>query len=168
MSLTPTWITADTMSSIREKTAKDPVLQKVVLSPWPSGIKKVPDEIRAYWSLRDEISVYDDVLYKSYKVIVPASLRPGQLQKIQRAHQGTKSSIWQTRESISWPGMQAAVRETWLSCGVCAQYLSERPREPMKSHYIPSRHSPKWAQINSIWMAPITLLWWTLTVTTWN
>ena len=112
MSLTPTWITADTMSPMREKTAKDPVLQKVVLSPWPSGIKKVPDEIRAYWSLRDEISVYDDVLYKSYKVIVPASLRPGQLQKIQRAHQGTKSSIRQTRESISWPGMQAAVRET--------------------------------------------------------
>ena len=83
--------------------------------------------------------MYDDVLYKSYQAIVPASLRPGLLRKIHRAHQGTDSSVRRARVSIYWPGMQAAIRETCLSCGVCAQYLSKRPREPMKSHDIPSR-----------------------------
>ena len=56
--LTPNWITADTMSRIREETAKDPVLTvlhkvHVVLSGWPSERKEVPEEIRAYWSFRD-------------------------------------------------------------------------------------------------------------------
>ena len=34
---------------------------------------------------------------------------------------------------------QAAIRQTCFSCGVCSQYLSERPQEPMQSHIIPSR-----------------------------
>ena len=54
--LTPNRITADTMSCIKEETAKDPVLtvlHKVVLSSWPSERKEVPEEIRAYWSFRD-------------------------------------------------------------------------------------------------------------------
>ena len=37
-------------------------------------------------------------------------------------------------KSVDWPGMQAAIRHTCSSCGVCAQYLRERPWEPMGSH----------------------------------
>ncbi|KAL9976247.1 hypothetical protein ACROYT_G013519 [Oculina patagonica] len=42
--------------------------------------------------------------------------------------------------------MQAAIREKCLSCGLCAQYLSERPREPMQSHEIPTR---PWSKISA-------------------
>ena len=41
---------------------------------WPSQKSEVTNEIRAYWDFRDEISVYDGVLFKSHQVIVPASL----------------------------------------------------------------------------------------------
>lgn len=50
-----------------------------------------------------------------------------------QTHQGADSSIRGAHETLNWPGMQAAILETWLSCGVCAQYLSEQLREPMKS-----------------------------------
>ena len=45
--------------------------------------------------------------------------------------------------------MQAAIRairDTCLSCSICAQYLRERPRQPMKSHDIPSR---PWSKLNA-------------------
>ena len=42
--------------------------------------------------------------------------------------------------------MQAAIREKCLSCGLCSQYLSERLREPMKSHEIPTR---PWSKISA-------------------
>ena len=35
--------------------------------------------------------------------------------------------------------MQEAIRQTCSPYGVCSQYLSERPQEPMQSHTIPSR-----------------------------
>ena len=83
------------------------------------------------------ITVYEGILYKSHQVIIPTSLRPEMLWKIHKAHQGADSSIWRAHESVYWPGMQAAIRQTCSSCRVCAQYLSKRRREPMGSHDIP-------------------------------
>ena len=57
------------------------------------------------------------------------------LQKIHKAHQGVDSSRNASR-----------IREKCLSCGLCAQYLSERQREPMQSHEIPTR---PWSKISA-------------------
>ena len=86
---------------------------------------------------RRDHSVSDGILYKSHQVIVPTSLRPEMLRKIHKAHRRTDSSIRWARESVYWPGKQVVIRQTCSSCGVFAQYLSERPREPMGSHDIP-------------------------------
>ena len=119
---------------------------EVFRSGKPSERKEAPEVLRLYWDFRDEISVYDGVLYRSHQVIVPTTLRDEMLQKIHKAHQGADSSIRRARESLFWPGVQAATREKCLSCGLCAQYLSERPREPMKSHEIPTR---PWSKISA-------------------
>ena len=42
--------------------------------------------------------------------------------------------------------MQAAIRESCLSCGICSQFLSERPQGPMKSHEIPNR---PWSKVRA-------------------
>ena len=121
MDLTPNRVTADTLKRIRQETAKDPVLaalQTVVTNGWPSKRKEASEELRVYWNFRDELSVDDDVLYKSHQAIVPASLQPEMPRKIHKAHQRADSSIRRARESLFWPGMQAAFRETCLSCGI--------------------------------------------------
>ena len=87
-------VTVETMNQITEETSKDPVvavLHKVVLSGWPSERKEVPEQIKIYWDSRDEITVYDGILYTSHQVIVPASLRPEMLRKIYKALQGADS-----------------------------------------------------------------------------
>ena len=165
MDLTPNRVTADTLKRIRQETPKEPVLaalQTVVTNGWPSERKETPEELRVYWNFRDELSVYDDVLYKSHPVIVPASLRPEMLRKIHKAHQGADSSIRRARESPFWPGMQTAIRETCLSCGICSQFLSERP------HEIPNR---PWSKVSAdifSWSEVTILLWSTTTTTSLN
>ena len=71
---------------------------------------------------------------------------PSQKGEVHKAHQGADSSIQRARESVYRPGMQAAIRHTRFSCGVCSQYLSERPQEPMQSHTIPSR---SWERVSA-------------------
>lgn len=61
--------------------------------------------------MRDEISVYDGVVYRSHQVIVPSSLREEMLHKIHKAHQGADGSIRRSRESLFWPGMQVGIKE---------------------------------------------------------
>ena len=75
----------------------------------------MPEQIRVYWDSRNEITVYDGILYKSHQIIVPTSLRPEMLRKIPRAHQGGDNSIRRAHESVYWPGMQAAIRQTCSS-----------------------------------------------------
>ena len=149
MDIEPNRITSETMQQIKQETTKDSVLVSlcdVVASGWPAERKETPEHLRQYWSFRDEISVYDGVAYRSHQVIVPSSLREEMLQKIHKAHQGVDSSIRRARESLFWPGMQAAIKEKCLSCGLCARYVSERPQEPMKSHTIPDR---PWSKISA-------------------
>ena len=149
MDIEPNRITSETMQQIKQETAKDSVLASlcdVVASGWPAERKETPEHLRQYWSFRDEISVYDGVAYRSHQVIVPSSLREEMLQKIHKAHQGVDSSIRRARESLFWPGMQAAIKEKCLSCGLCARYVCERPQEPMQSHTIPIR---PWSKISA-------------------
>ncbi|PFX17850.1 Transposon Ty3-G Gag-Pol polyprotein [Stylophora pistillata] len=60
MDLSPNLVKPGTINQIREETGKDP-LNKVVLSSWPCQKNEVPEEIRAYWDLRDEISDVQDI-----------------------------------------------------------------------------------------------------------
>ena len=148
MDLKPNQVTADALQRIRSETSKDPALAalyETVMNGWPDERKRVPEQLRLYWGYRDEISAYDGVLFNSQQVIVPTSLRPEMLKKIHKAHQGPYSSMRRARESLFWPGMLAAIRESCLACGTCAQYLAERPVEPTLSHDVPSR---PWSKIS--------------------
>lgn len=140
MDFKPPMISSGTFQRLQLETLKDPTLKalhKLVTKGWPSDKSTVPSEIRPFWSYRDEIATYDGVLVKAHQVIIPSILRPEMLEKIHKAHQGPESSIRRAREAMFWPGMQAAIRQTCLVCGTCAQYLTQRPAEPMQSHDIP-------------------------------
>ena len=108
-------VTVETMNRIRKETSKHlllAVLHKGVLSGWPLERKEVPEQIRVYEGSRDEITVCNGILYKSHQVIVPTSLRPEMLRKIHKARQDGDNSIRRARESVYWPSMQAAIRQT--------------------------------------------------------
>ena len=93
----PHRVTSETMQRIKQETAKDPVLASLcnVLTR-----REAPEQLRQYWSFRDEISLYDGVANRSHQVIVPSSLREEMLQKIHKVHQRAGSSIRRACESL--------------------------------------------------------------------
>ena len=69
MDLKPNQVTADTLQRIGSETSKDPALMalhQMVMNGWPEERKEVPEQLRLYWGYRDEISVYDAVLFKTH------------------------------------------------------------------------------------------------------
>ena len=78
MDLKPSNVTADTLERIRTQTSKDPalsILNSVTVTGWPDERKSVPEEIRGFWSYREEITADNGVLFKLDQIIVPSSLR---------------------------------------------------------------------------------------------
>ena len=89
MDLKPRNVTADTLERIQTETSKDPVLSilnSVTMTGWPDERKSVPEEIKGFWSYREEITAVNGVLFKLDQVIVPSSLRAEMLRKIHKAY----------------------------------------------------------------------------------
>ena len=64
-----------------------------VLKGWPSGKEQVDELAREYWSLKEELSEEDGLLFKSDRIVVPRSLRAEVLDEIHGAHMVESKSL---------------------------------------------------------------------------
>ena len=101
-----------TLEEIKAETEADPTLSVLcmfVAHGWPSDKSHVPTALRHYYPLRDELAVYNGVLYKSHKVLIPRKLQFTMVKKLHHGHLGAERMIRRAREVMYWPGMQAAI-----------------------------------------------------------
>ena len=61
-------------AEIAGATAKDAVLW-VISMGWKPIKRNVPVEILPYWNIKDELSFNDGIVYRSDRIVVPATLR---------------------------------------------------------------------------------------------
>lgn len=90
-------------------------------------------------NFRDELSVHNDILFKSSKVIIPRILRPEVMSKIHSSHLGIEACLRKARDSVFWPNVTGDVRDHVSQCSICAELQSQNPKEPMQGHHIPDR-----------------------------
>lgn len=60
------------------ETSNDPILnmvKEIVSNGWPESVKKLPENLRPYWSFREDIAIEAGVLFKGKQVIIPESMR---------------------------------------------------------------------------------------------
>ena len=119
-----------TLEEMKAETEADlslSVLCMFVAHGWPSDKSQVPTALRHYYPLRDDLVLYNGVLCKSHKVLIPVKLQFTMLKKLHHGHQGGETMIRRAREVMYWPA----------KCLLCASYGSALPKEPMLSHEIP-------------------------------
>ena len=71
-------VTGTNLEEIRRLTADDHVLSELgekIQNGWSSKRDEVNDELKQYWSYRDELSIINGVIFKSDRVVVPKKLR---------------------------------------------------------------------------------------------
>ena len=87
-------------AEIAEATAKDAVLQSVIdqiSMGWKPSKRNVPVEILPYWNIKDELSFNDGIVYRSDRIVVPATLRKTLIVKLHQAHMGNGSTLRRAR-----------------------------------------------------------------------
>ena len=131
-----------TTSNIRTETTNDPslsALREIITNGWPGKKDALPESLHQYWNYRDELTVYNGIIYKGHQCFVPSTLRASMLEKIHVNHVGPESNIRMAREVLFWPGMRGAITDMCSACAKCAEYSSSAPKEPMRSLPIPTR-----------------------------
>ena len=130
------------LRKLQMETANDAVLQNlksVVLNGWPEYYCQIPDDLRPYWDFKEQISIYDNILFKGEKVIVPQSLKSEMLAAIHQSHLGAKACKKRAREILLWPGLAQDIQDAVNKCSVCNSLKSHQSKEPLKPHIFPDR-----------------------------
>lgn len=97
---------------LQNATYNDSVLQEIqncVIDGWPQDKWNVSQQVRPYWSFRDEISCVDGILFKGEKIMIPNALRKDMLCTVHQSHLGIVKSKNQAREVMFWPGMSKQI-----------------------------------------------------------
>ena len=96
-------VAPERLSQLQKCTAQDLVLETLktaVLTGWPEKRDECSVQICDYSNYREEISLYNGLLFKSQRVIVPKAMRSEILSRIHSSHQGIVSCLRKAKDIV--------------------------------------------------------------------
>ena len=67
-------------------------LKGTILSGFPNQKLSLPDHLKVFWSVKDNLSVEDDLIVYGCRLLIPSTLRATMLSRLRDAHQGISRS----------------------------------------------------------------------------
>ena len=115
------------------------------MNGWPSQKSNTDLDLRAYYSVRHELTVQDGLLFKDCRIVVPIRLRKDIISSIHRSHQGIQGCIRIAKDTVYWPLMNQQIADYVSQCSICNTHRPDQCKEPMLPHDVPGR---PWAKKN--------------------
>ena len=107
-------------------------LKEAIQSGFPNHRDSLPETIRYFWTMKDDLYVIDDVVFKGRKMLIPQKLRNRVLEGLHASHQGTSSMALNARERLFWPNLHADLKTLRDRCKQCNKNApSQRDEEPI-------------------------------------
>jgi hypothetical protein len=106
---------------------------------WPTKQLDLPEAVKPYYTFREQLAVLDGILYRRARLIVPKSVRPEILRKLQISHQGTTATVRQARSAVFWPQMSEDIRAQTERYVTCAMDAPAQTRKTLHNHDIPCK-----------------------------
>eukprot|EP00731_Ephydatia_muelleri_P010166 Em0005g752a len=120
------------MDVYRSSQTSDPVTSAVIKYcrfGWPEK-HRLQSELRVYWSLRGELTVYDGLLFFGKRLVIPQALQEETRQSLHQGHQGIQRCQLRASSCVWWPGNSKDLERFVKQCLVCAKRSVPR-KEPM-------------------------------------
>ncbi len=80
-----------TVEEVISETKSDTLLRQVrnyVIHGWPDKRKKVPEELRSFFDMRNDLSVQENLIFCFERLIIPIALHQRILQLVHLGHPG--------------------------------------------------------------------------------
>ena len=124
---------------IYENQQRDPVLKSVfsyTLSGWP---EEMSTEMKEYYAVRGELSVYNMILVYRNRLVVPKNMQNDMLRRIHEGHFSLSKCRNRAQLSVWWPGISGDLKIFINQCSFCQTYSRNNKAEPIKSTCLPER-----------------------------
>ena len=87
---------------------------------------ELPLQATLYDSLRNELTVPDELILKGKRVVIPATLRQQMKNEVHSSHMGIEACLRRARKYISWPGMSAEIKHLIEACETCRTFKTSQ------------------------------------------
>ena len=131
-----------TLEGLRRAALDDPAysdLLRFVKEGFPSDRYALPNVLRPYWKLREDLYCDDALILYGARIVVPASLRRHVLGRLHDSHRGAEATKRRARQVVYWPGMNSDIVNTVRACEPCQILQPSQQREPLRCDDNPSR-----------------------------
>lgn len=128
------------LQQVKKCTSTDSSLQclsDTILKGWPNERNLCPTSIQDYWNYRDELSVYEDIVMKGERLVIPKDLRVDILRALHVGHFGIEKTKQRARTLVFWPGINGDIENMSKSCGKCQLLQASNQKEPILQHETP-------------------------------
>jgi transposase InsO family protein len=112
------------------------LLRKMILEGWPKKTSEVPILCRAFWGVRGDLTIVQDMIMKGNAMYIPSKLRKEILMRIHDGHMGIYKSIQRAKDAVWWPGITNDIKTYVSQCTACLEQKGNRP-EPLISTPLP-------------------------------
>ena len=127
---------------MRNSTRNDAVLQQlneVIQTGWPEVKEGLPAVLAPYFSFRDEMSIYDILVFKGERLLIPKQMRSTMKECLHSSHIGVNGCLRRASECMYSPGMTAELKEYIEQCETCSKYDTKQQKESLMSHELTER-----------------------------
>ena len=102
-------------------------------------VLKTTPLVTPYYSVRDELSIYDGLVFKGERLVEPQTLRAEIKKELHASHAGVEGCLRRARESVYWRTINSELRH-WISTSEpCRTFETSHGKETLMSHEIPQR-----------------------------
>lgn len=133
-------VSDERIEQFKIETSQDPTLKIIVdycKNGWPNHKTKLPDKVKFYFNLRNDIILENEMLFLVDRIMIPQSMKMQMLKQLHESHMGFTKTKARARELFYWVNMNTDIENFISKCFICQKYSNANTREPMIPHSIP-------------------------------
>ncbi|XP_045114017.1 uncharacterized protein LOC123506168 [Portunus trituberculatus] len=130
------------LEELRKVATEDPEyvqLLHFVKNGFPMDRYALPNVLRPYWKLREDLYCDEDLVLYGARVLVPTALRRRVLARLHDSHRGVEATKRRARQAVFWPGVDADIANTVRACEPCQILQPSQQQEPRLCDDNPTR-----------------------------
>ena len=112
-------------------------LTKWIMAGCPGPVSALPEKVKLFWRVRDQLRVHDGVPMMSERIIVPEKLRPRVLETLHSAHQGVYTMMIRAQDTVYWPGLSRDIDRVRAHCLTCQSIAPSQSNLPPVDPVVP-------------------------------
>ena len=114
-------------------------LRHFIITGCPHSRDEISEELKPYWSYREELAVINNIMLKGRCIIIPNSLRQQVLDQLHINHMGIEKMKLLGCKCVYWHSINTDIEKYIKQCATCLEFQQTQPKEKITHHEIPLR-----------------------------